>query len=151
MEIINRDLNGTVSPTEEDTEIAKLSSQKLAAHLKDAGASLELTVDEETVSVPRSAFKLLVNILSNMARGNAITLIPVHAELTTQEAADQLAVSRPFLVKLLEEKKIPFHKVGTHRRIYFQDIVAYKQQADAARQAVLKELQKDAQDNDMGY
>src|SRR5262249_5071563 len=106
------DRPGTVSPTPADTKLAQESSRKLTKLLsgrKKADLRLRIQRDhapEETVEVPLSAFRLLADILTEMARGNAVTLMPVHAELTTQEAADLLNVSRPFLIDLIEKGQI---------------------------------------------
>jgi excisionase family DNA binding protein len=141
-------------PSEEDREVAQTTSRLLSAHVGDPeGLRFRLPESRkrETVHIPQSALRLLVEILSQMANGNAVTLIPIHAELTTQEAADILNVSRPFLVKLIKERKVPARKVGTHRRVLFADLMRYKQTTDRDRMKALDELTKQAQDLGLGY
>ncbi len=138
-------------PSDSDVELARISSRILSGlnlkKTKTIDISLEMGNHHRySVTLPLVAFKLLVSILTQMAEGNAITLIPVHAELTTQEAADLLNVSRPYLIRLLEEKKIPFRKVGTRRRVLFQDLMDYKAKIDAARRKILDELAEEAQE-----
>jgi len=77
--------------------------------------------------------------------------VPSHAELTTQEAADLLNVSRPHLVKLLEEGVLPFHKTGKHRRVLFADLMCYREQREGASHAAMDELAKQAQELRLGY
>jgi excisionase family DNA binding protein len=103
------------------------------------------------VTVPKEAFDLFLEILGHLANGTAVSIVPVHAELTTQQAADMLNVSRPFLVKLLESGAIPHRKVGAHRRVLMADIMAYKQGDDDKRKAVLDELAAEAQHHGLGY
>lgn len=95
--------------------------------------------------------RLFLDKLTEIGRGNAVSVIPIHAELTTQEAADVLSVSRPFLVQLLEKGEISFHKTGTHRRVRYQDIFDYKQRIDEARSRALDALTEQAQDLGMVF
>lgn len=141
-----------VTPNEAEARQAQESSRLLASVLGDrTEVQVKLVDSDETLAIPASAMRLLVHILAEMAQGNAVTLIPVHAELTTQQAASFLNVSRPFLIQTLEKGDIPFRKVGTHRRIRFQDLIEYKRQIDAKRLKTLEELSAQAQELDMGY
>lgn len=130
-------------PTESDANLAKETSRLLAPRVRSSAPLRFRILDaskEETLRIPAPAVKMLVRILDEMARGNAVTLIPVHAELTTQEAADMLNISRPSLIQLLDEGKIEYRKIGTHRRVRFEALVTYKRKADAERRAALAEL-----------
>lgn len=139
-----------IAPTPDETELARESSRRLVKFLEH---ELRFRIEgvEEPVVLPAVAVRLLVDLLSAMAEGNAVTLIPIHAELTTQQAADLLGVSRPFLIKQLSERRIPFRKVGTHRRVLFKDVMEYKRAMDRARQETLGKLAEQAQELDMGY
>jgi excisionase family DNA binding protein len=138
-------------PSEADAALAKETGRVLASRL--GGDNLvRLQVmgggSRASVKLPAAAARLLVRILDEMARGNAVTLIPVHAELTTQEAADMLGISRPSLIRLLDEGKVEYRRVGTHRRVRFDALMKHKRQADAARRAALAELA--AYDQELG-
>lgn len=144
-----------IVPTAEDAALAKKARQALALH-QDPFRDLYVQIIQkgktpERLLLPPSAVQLLFTIFDEMSAGNAVTLLPVHAELTTQEAADVLNVSRPFLVNLLDEQKIPYRKVGTHRGILFADLMRYKHQIDGDRRATLDQLTHDAQALKMGY
>lgn len=142
---------GPVAPSEHDARLARESSRQLSPYMKQDLRVRITGGDGADVELPAAAVHLLVHLLTQMAEGNAITLMPTHAELTTQQAADILGVSRPFLVKILDERKIPYRKVGTHRRVLFSDLMRYKEEMDAQRHEILDELTKQAQDLDMGY
>lgn len=139
-----------VQPSAADVQLARESSRALGPL---AQRSLLVRIDgrDDPVEIPAPAVRMLVDLLVEMAAGNAVTLIPVHAELTTQQAAELLGVSRPFLVSQLEAGKLRFHKVGTHRRIHFLDVMAYKQRMLADRKQALDELAEQAQALDLGY
>jgi excisionase family DNA binding protein len=131
-------------PTEADAVMAKETSRVLASHLHEDDP-MELRISEDpspqgAVKLPVPAVRLLLRILEEMARGNAVTLIPVHAELTTQEAAEMLNISRPSLIQLLDEGKIEYRRVGTHRRVRFEALMKHKRKAEGARRAALEEL-----------
>lgn len=141
--------NGTIVPSDEDAKLATESSRILSTR---ADRNLHIHLDDgQTLPLPRALQELISHLLVEMSHGNAVTLIPIHAEMTTQEAADYLNVSRPYLVKLLERGDIPHHKVGTHRRVRFKDLRAFKQKQIDARSQALDELAAQAQELNMGY
>ncbi|MFU5112073.1 helix-turn-helix domain-containing protein [Pseudomonas aeruginosa] len=150
------DLNRTMLPDEREIAAAVESRRQLAAFLstKLETQRIEILDDEQrphTVQLPVSALRLLDEILSELAMGNAVKVVPIHAELTTQEAADLLNVSRPHLVKLLDENVIPHTKVGRHRRVKFADLMGYKQRRTAESHHAMDELAAQAQELGMGY
>ena len=145
---------GTLAPTfpsEAEAILAKETSRVLAARVQTADPLQLRLLDDPTagtVKLPATAVRMLIHILEEMARGNAMTLIPVHAELTTQQAAGMLNISRPSLIQLLDEGKIEYRRVGTHRRVRFEALMAHKRRTDAERRAVLAELA--AYDQELG-
>lgn len=141
-------------PTPEEMEEAKTSSRTLAkyadadrVHMAIRGSNGE----SDELVLPGHVLQMLLTVLSEMSQGNAISLIPRHQELSTQEAASILNVSRPFLVGLLENAEIPHHKVGSHRRVRLEDVLAYKERLDEQRIDALDRLTAISQDEGMGY
>lgn len=112
---------------------------------------IKVQEEGEFITIPKKALTLLSDIIENMAEGKTVSIVPSNSEVSTQQAADMLNVSRPHLVKLLEAKKIPFKKVGSHRRILLKDITSYKKQLAKQREAQLDFLSQQAQDLNLGY
>ena len=96
--------------------------------------------DGTSLEVPESVYEVLVQVVHQMAQGHAVAIVPVHAQLTTQQAADMLGVSRPHLVKLVEDGLIPYTRPGKHRRIRLDDLMSYKRRQADERRAALDEL-----------
>lgn len=139
------------NPSTQERGIAKQSFQRIKGISKISKKPAILNLEGLQIELPQSAVKLIFTILSEMAEGNSLTLIPSHAHLTTQEGADMLNVSRPYFVKLLEEGKIPFDKVGTRRRVLASDVMTFMNKSLKEREKALQELVDQAQSLDMGY
>lgn len=132
---------------QEQPKIAKVEEffTRLDSEYKPSRPRLISSTGEE-IELPESVFQLLRQMVHDLAQGNSVTIVPVHQELTTQEAADIVNVSRQYLVELLEAGAIPFTLVGTHRRIRFGDLMDYKEQRDATRRKGLSRLTKKSQE-----
>lgn len=140
-----------VVPNEKEIKQARQLRRVLSKNTAKKAKSIDIVLKEDKtktgiITLSSSASRLLVAALTQIAEGNAVAILPLYAELTTQEAADVLRVSRPFLIKLLETKKIPFRKVGTRRKVLLKDLMLYKTKNDEARRKVLDELAQEAQE-----
>ena len=137
-------------PSERDAALADQAGRRLAAlgEGTDPVPARFGAASAETVAIPTSAVRLLKEILDQMAHGNGVALTPLHAELTTRQAADLLQVSRTHLVQLLDSGRIPCRKVGAHRRVRAEDIVAFRRETESRRREALDELT--ARDQDLG-
>lgn len=125
-------------PESEGTQIRELN------RMLQGGTPALVGAGGEKLKLPDAVFRLLKDIVRNMQLGRAIILIPENQQLTTQRAADLLGVSRPHLIKLLEAGELPYHKAGSHRRIYLRDLVAYQKRRDAERKRALDRIAKEA-------
>ncbi|OGQ90411.1 MAG: hypothetical protein A2289_00320 [Deltaproteobacteria bacterium RIFOXYA12_FULL_58_15] len=144
----------SAQPTSETVQIANEALSQLRP-LRKIGQKVEVRLEvpsrNASVVVPGEVYSLVVRILTELSVGNGVTILPVNAELTTQQAADLLSVSRPYFVSLLESGKIPHRKVGVRRRVLAEDVVVFKRKDDAARRKVLDELAAEAQELGLGY
>jgi excisionase family DNA binding protein len=131
---------GVVFPPRDLTTLLDLG--RFLEHHTEPG--LLLGPDGEQVPLPEEVYRLLVEVVEAMRAGKAITLVPLTQQLTTQEAADFLGVSRPTVVKLLEDGKIPYHQPGRHRRILFTDLLAYQERQREDRRGTLDRMTEDA-------
>ncbi|MCX6382076.1 MAG: excisionase family DNA-binding protein [Armatimonadetes bacterium] len=140
-----------IAPNEKETEIAR-TSQRVLAGLDLDNTQNEIHIHLHTTDnqdaefvLPLAAVRLLLNGLQEMAKGNAVSLVPIQAELTTQQAAELLCVSRPYFIKLLEEGKIPYRTVGIYRRVKAADVLAYIREYQEQATRDMNELAEEAQ------
>lgn len=130
-------------PSKEEQLTAQKSYSVLASsidQLRTDSPEIEIEETEEKIRIPISALKLLADILKEISQGNPISIVPIATEMTTQAAAELLGCSRPHVVRLLEEGKIPFTKVGRHRRIKYEDIVKFKNDMKSKQRKKIQEL-----------
>lgn len=141
-------------PNQSEMDQAKVSSRTLSKYADVDRVLLSLKGsggESDDLVLPGHVLQILLDVLSEVSKGNAISLIPYHQEISTQEAANLLKVSRPFLVGLLEKGEMPFHKVGAHRRVALTDVLAYKERTNNLRARALDELTAMSQNEYVGY
>ena len=138
-------------PTKEDAVLAKQALGSLSKLYRNKKPRLTKSLSIERLAMPAGVVSLLLELLNQTAQGHAVIIVPSTKEFSTQEAADILNVSRPFVIKLLEEGKIPHHKVGRHRRIHASDLFAYRSKILAESRRALDELTRIAQELEQGY
>ncbi|MFP2926739.1 helix-turn-helix domain-containing protein [Pyxidicoccus sp. 3LG] len=127
-------------------QLARLITETLQGRGAQPRFSL-LGPNHEALPLPKDVLTLLHQLLAVLASGDAVSIVPVQKELTTQQAANLLNVSRQYLVQLLDEGKIPYHRTGTHRRVYTQDVLVYRSKRDAERDAKLAAMIQEAQES----
>lgn len=143
-----------ISLNGDDLRFAQQSINIFKRHTDQQGRlTFQINKDnvKESLVIPAVAARLFENILMHLSQGNTATILPLQRELTTQQAADLLNVSRPYLIGLLDRCKIPYRKVGTHRRVYAKDIIDFKRSDDLKRSATLDALVKESQELDLAY
>jgi len=145
----------TIAPTDHDAQLARDSSAALAPLLRDDLNSLPHILlrtkdnNEADIALPPSILRLLLGALQEMAKGNAVTLLPRQSELTTQQAADLMRISRPSLIKILDNGKLHYRKIGAHRRILYSDAIRYIESEHSRRVSVMEELVAETEQLDL--
>ena len=157
---MSKDLNNQmVLDSKAELELAKAAQRCIVSAL-DHSKAINIALVEEGVErmdgapllkLPPKVLRLFADLLGSLAQGKAVAIMPKELDITTQEAAMFLNVSRPYFVGLLESGKIKFHKVGSHRRVRFEDVVRYKEERQRMSEEALQRLADQAQVLDMGY
>lgn len=136
-------MNSEPLPDQADIELARKALRSLGSALESDGLVTLNLADGQDIAMPRSAVSALTQILEATAHGDGAAVLPIHAELTTQQAADMMDVSRPYLVGLLNAGKIEFRTVGTHRRVNTPSLIAYMRETYPTRRAAIDELTRE--------
>lgn len=142
-------------PIQFDLEIEKKMAKKTCSHLErtlstEFKGPIFLKINNESVELPVSIFNPLLDLLNNISKGQQ-SIENNKKTLTTQQAADLLNVSRPFLIKLIDTQQLPSYKVGKHRRVFEADLLAFKENSLKERKKILQKLVDEAQELDLGY
>ena len=127
----------TYLPTETDIALTRELFARLEDEMETTGKTVLVSPSGQVLELPPTLFEVMRFVGATLASGNGVRVVPRATRLTTQEAADLLGMSRPTLVKLLEQGAIPFEKVGRHRRVTLDDVLAYQEEEGARRRAVL--------------
>jgi excisionase family DNA binding protein len=145
--------------SKEEVELTKAAQRCIVSALDHShavsialvGEGMETLDDSPLLRLPPKVLRLIADLLGALAQGKAVTIMPKELDVTTQEAARFLNVSRPYVIGLLEANKMPYHKVGTHRRIRFEDLVRYKEDRKIASDKAIQALVDQAQELELGY
>jgi excisionase family DNA binding protein len=121
----------------EEEQVRKLAQMMLRQRAALVGP------DDQRHEIPDSVYRLLLSVLKIMQEGKAVSIVPQMQELTTQRAANLLGVSRQFFVRLLDDQKLPFHRIGTHRRVYLKDVLEFRKRRDQQRKESIKRIAKE--------
>lgn len=135
-------------PSVEDIDAARVAARQFSKLDRGTAISFKPESEEgegkeehsEAITIPANIFRTIIKMLVEMGNGNAVAVVPISAELTTQQAADLLNVSRPHLVKLLQEDQLPYRMVGTHRKLLGKDVLNYREKIVAERRAALRKM-----------
>ncbi len=149
-------MNITTLPNAQEIAMAKLGSQELSAVIESNGEAQQINIIDKSgntheVTLPSSVLSMMIEMMTQLSQGNSVNITPIHAELTTQEAADLLNMSRPTLIKLLDSGDIPFYRTGNRRKVPFSDVIKYKENLEVDRLSTLDELSALDQEMGMGY
>jgi excisionase family DNA binding protein len=144
----------SVRPDADEIQTADIAVRRVQRYLTDHAEERDIRVvvggdPDDALAIPRSAVELLARVLAHMAAGQGVTVVPAHAELTTQQAANLLNVSRPHLIGLLDAGDIEYRKVGSHRRVRADSLMDYKRTDDLKRREAADELAELNQDMDL--
>lgn len=144
-------INKPVVPSEQDMKLAQESQRQLGGVEFAKNEPMTLQIDGKSIAVPAGIAAVMKELIRRMAEGKAVAVVPLEEEISPQEAAELLGVSRPYAAKLFDQGAIPSRRVGTHRRALIGDVLAYRQREKEARLRALDELSEESQRLGMGY